>query len=240
MDAGAIREVKMNKLLLTAVLCWIQAASWAAPTTTLDFEGPFPLGLAAATSYGNGTPITEANLIGSHFLSQGVLAEGAVLVDLGYGHAASGRYGLSGTSVGQDAVDYASGYSFEFFTQIDSSVRAQTDYFSIAPDRGGSSFNSITLSAFDYEGKFVGSRSWIENVSYLGILELDGIGMFHKVVVDPIAQNPYYGGMAMDLVSFGTLVAEIPEPESIALFGLALAGLGLTRRKAKQAVLSAP
>jgi hypothetical protein len=213
-----------HRAVSAAVTAVLATSSVASANTTLDFENPLPSGLIAS-GFWQGSSVTSQNLIGDRYLSLGVAAAGAVLVDLGYGHAASGTNGLSGVS-STSGVDYGASYSFEFLSPSNSSIHATTNYFSITPDRWGGSYNTITLSAFDNTNQLVATRTFVENVGSLGTLELTGIGEFHKVVVAAGLANPNSGGIAMDLVTYGNLsaIAPIPEPETYAMM---LAGLGL-------------
>ena len=210
--------------------------STASAQTTLDFEGPLPFGLTS-TNYLQGSVVSANNQIGNNYLALGVSVTGAALVNLGYGHTASGTNGLSGIS-SRGGVDYGSPFSFEFFSPTNSSIAAATDYFSIAPDRAGGSENTVTLTAYDFTGQLVGTRSFVENSGFPGTLELSGIGDFHKVVVFASLANQNSGGIGMDLVTYGNLspiAAPVPEPETYAMMlaGLGLLGVMARRRKQK-------
>ena len=229
-------NIKNICFVATLVMVGISTASaTASANTTLDFEEPLPVGLTA-TNFSQGSVVSANNQIGNNYLAFGVSVTGAALVNLGYGHAASGTNGLSGIS-SAGRVDYGSPFSFEFFSPISSSIAATTNYFSITPDRAGGSGNTVTLAAYDFTGQLVGARSFVENVGFLGTLELNGIGDFHKVVVIPGHGDPSSGGIAMDLVTYGDLspiAAPVPEPETYAMMLAGLGLLGVVARRRKQ------
>jgi hypothetical protein len=228
--------VKIKNICVVSALVMF-GTSTASADTTLDFEGPLPVGLTA-TNFWQGSVVAANNQIGNNYLDFGVSFSGAALVNLGYGHAASGTNGLSGIS-SLGGVDYGSPFSIEFFSPTNTSIAAATNYFSITPDRAGGSGNTVTLTAYDFTGQLVGTRSFVENVGFLGTLELSGVGNFHKVVVSAGLANPSSGGIGMDLVTYGDLspiAAPIPEPETYAMMlaGLGLLGAVARRRKVSQ------
>lgn len=188
--------------------------------TILDFENYGMLGLSP-TSYFQGSVVKGSALVTDQYLDRGVLISGAALVECGTGHAASGKESLAGVAA-NGTLDYDKPITFTF-EKVDGSVTHRsdnshghdpitnhyhdgtTDYFAFTPDKNGCSGNTITLSGYDINGKFLGSVTYNENADITKPLVLSGIGDMHKVVVDTSLHNVTWGGIAIDDVTFGTV-----------------------------------
>jgi hypothetical protein len=167
-------------------------------------------------------------------LPLGIRIADAALVQLGVGHAASGANGLAGISASGN-IDYDQPVTFSFVMPSDGSSAGTTDYFSYAPDLGGGSGNVVTISAFDFDGALLAQVQFTETGTFAAPLSISGIGQFHKVTVDQTLYNTNSGGIGLDLIQFGDIsrAQPIPEPTSLALCALALAGT-LSARQARR------
>lgn len=202
--------------------------------TVLDFEDPLPGGLIAQP-FSQDTLIDVSQKLSNQYLSQGVLISDAAIVALGLGHAASGTNGLAGVG-SNNLVDYDIPVNFSFYLPSDSNSKALTDYFAYAPDLSGSSGNIVTISGYGISGNLLGQTSYTETGNFNSLLTLSGIGLFHSVTIDQTLFNRYSGGIGIDLVQYGDLVAvPVPEPETyvMMLMGLGFMGLIARRRKNK-------
>lgn len=185
----------------------IQPGTNTSNPTTLDFEPPFPPSLVSV-SFWQGTPVPGNGRISNQYASQGVLMDGVALVDAGVGHAASGRYMLSGISP-SSTVDYGAPLTFDFVNPTDGRTPALVDVFAITTDRWGGSGNVVTVTGYDLGGLPVGSVSQVDTASMM-TLRLQGVGSFHRVVVQATLYSPGSGGVGFDLLTFGPSVSTPP------------------------------
>jgi hypothetical protein len=208
------------------------ASSTSYANTILDFEGPLPDGLVAQ-SFAQDTFVSDSQKVSNHYLNQGVIISDAAIVALGVGHAASGSNGLAGVS-SSNQIDYDIPVNFSFYLPSDISSKALTNYFAYAPDLAGGSGNIVTISGYDISGNLMGQSSYTETGTFNSLLTLSGIGLFHSVTIDQTLFNRYSGGIGIDLVQYGDLLAApVPEPETYAMLilGLGIMGFVVRRRK---------
>jgi len=217
----------ISKLIATVAL--MAAIGSTQATTILDFESPGSVGLVPMTFWQD-TPVPASAIVTNQYLDQGVLISNAALIDLGYGHAASGTMGLGGINQ-NGLLDYDAPVTFSFF--LFGNVKATTDYFAYSPDLGGWSGNTITLTAYATNGDIVGQTSYVETGVFSSPLFIQGIGSFHSVTIDQTLINHWSGGIGIDLVTYGDLTpaSAVPAPSAFILILTALGLLGLFRRK---------
>jgi len=84
-------------------------------------------------------------------------------------------------------------------------VDGTVDYFAYTPDRWGSSGNTVTITAYDVDGGQVGQVAYTETGSIYTPIVLTGVGEFHSVTVDQTLNDPTSGGIALDLITFGSI-----------------------------------
>lgn len=167
---------------------------------TLDFESPLPDGLTPifVDHSGQGFSLPTTSLITSQYADQGILMSGVGLVELGLGHAASGKNGLAGVGAGQ-TVDYNAPLTFTFVS-LDGTTPTYTNYFEISGDQTGVSNNSVTITAYGADNGILDSKSYTETTT-LPNIGISGVGNIYKVIVDPEIADTGNGGIGFDLVS---------------------------------------
>jgi hypothetical protein len=196
--------------------------------TTIDFES-IP-GLTPAPSYFQHTEAPfESQLsdqlisaTGVWFYSELPNAAAVALVELGAGHATSGKYGIGSIDT-QSRIDYTVPLMASFFLPEDPTLAAVTDVVALKADLQVICCETLTLEAFGIDGSLLASTS-IEVDANPGYLEVSHPGI-HSVRV--LQES---GTVAWDDFSIGALTP-VPEPGTLALLTLAtLAGATLRRR----------
>lgn len=184
-------------------------------TTTEDFTStshfPIPGGiLSSTTSFGS--------------LAAGTIKTGATYTS----PVGSGNY---------FNIDAGGGFSGGFLDGFNPSTRDLTIAYSPLVFAFGFDTNNL-MPNFDITINFSTGGSYVNNFS----ANNSGFFGFQSTVADissvVISGNNSFFGFAIDNHSFGGIAAQsqnVPEPKTIALVGLALAGLALNCRKAKQA-----
>ncbi len=130
-------------------------------------------------------------------------------------------YSTSAAPASKTATNFGSGYPAGEFLFASAKTRFGVDITTNVGDN---------TTIFAYMGSvLVGSEYFVTfgaggNGSFAGVEFLSG---FDRIVIDP--QNNVNGAMALDNARFEG--APLPEPASIALLGVALAGLGVARRR---------
>jgi hypothetical protein len=214
------------KLYLLIIASLLSTDTYSA-TITLDFEAPLPGGLVAAT-HSHLATVPGSAIVTTQYSAFGVVFAGAVLLNLGSGHATSGTNALGGLDA-QGRFDSGFPITITFVTPADGVTSATTDYFSVYSDLFGGSDNGALVSAYDLGGALLGTATYLEpGQNGSSPIVLSGIGQIHTVVVDATLNNAGsgVGGIQFDLISYNT---PVPEPACSILLLLGAAA-GLSRR----------
>lgn len=184
----------------------VLAFSGQASANVVDFEG----------TVGNGCVTTQID-------------EGGLSFNTGFYQC------LVNTAFGTQGADNGTDFLINGYSNLMVSATNGNPFDLFGLDLGISFYNSnpsdqVTLTGFLHGG---GTSAQVLSIgqsfaSYsFSLTGLDAFSISTNVVGS--------GYVAVDNINFSQAGGTVPEPESLALVGLALAGLGLTLRKAKQA-----
>ncbi len=202
---------------------------------TLDFEG-----IPATPSFAGGSTVPPEAKLSDRFLStHGVNFRSEdiptiAVVNLGVGHATSGRNGIGGMG-STTTIRYASPIVAEFFVPGSPSIPALTDFVSIKVDRQGA-LGTVVLQGFGLDGVLLQSTSAVDNGFAVLTLATPGI---HRVVIrgttttafDDFSFNEVYPAQVYEYQVRGV------DPDNDALtytlinppFGMTIDGTGLIK-----------
>jgi RHS repeat-associated protein len=147
---------------------------------SIDFEG-----IPATPSFLEGSTVPPEAMLSDRFFltTHGVIFRSenvptVAVVNLGVGHATSGRNGIGGMR-SATVIGYATPIIADFFVPGNLSIPALTDFVSVKVDRQGA-LGTVVLQGFGLDGVLLQSTSAVDNGSAVLTLSTPGI---HRVVI---------------------------------------------------------